>query len=166
MSLRYIIDGYNIINHPLFARNHKKSQDVRLALLAFIRIHKPCGSPKNKISVVFDGYPAVAAGSTNSQEDMEVIYSKDQTADAAIKTMLERMQNPRIAVVVSDDKEIKFFARASGARPIGIEEFMKPVDGLIRKGKFKSGKDDLVKPELNYSQVSRINKELKNIWLK
>ena len=62
MSLRYIIDGYNIINHPLFAKTSRKSQDVRVALLNFLRVHKPCGSPKNKISVVFDGYPAVAFG--------------------------------------------------------------------------------------------------------
>ena len=75
MSLRYAIDGYNIIKHPLFTQQAaKKIQDSRIFLLEFIRINRLCGSRKNKITVVFDGYPD--SRYPGYDEDMEVIFSR------------------------------------------------------------------------------------------
>ena len=170
MSLHYIIDGYNLINHPLFAQVSKKSPDSRLALLEFISIKKPCGSPKNKVSLVFDGYPPDIYKTRYAYPGIDVIFSKSLTADEKIKAMLEKALNCRVIVVVSDDKEIKFFARATGARATGIEEFINSavpdITALDRKKNFKTPKSESLKPELTYVQINKINKELKNLWLK
>lgn len=161
MSLRYIIDGYNIIHHPIFIsqRPTKKNQEPRLELLEFIRIKKPCGSPKNQIIVVFDGH-SDSSWQNLDKTDIHVIFSRGQSADERIKKMVEQETNPKNTVVVSDDKEIRFFIKSIGARPMNIEEFIKP------KKEINKVEQDLLKPELNFSQVHKINQELKKIWLK
>ena len=52
MSLQYVIDGYNLINHRLFIPTDKRTKDSRIALLELIRIKKLCGSPANEVIVV------------------------------------------------------------------------------------------------------------------
>ncbi len=74
--------------------------------------------------------------------------------------MVEASKNPKNIVVVSDDREIKFFVKSVGARSIGVEEFIHP------EGKPQRKKEDLIKSELNFSQISKINQELKALWLK
>ncbi|MCK9602947.1 MAG: NYN domain-containing protein [Candidatus Omnitrophica bacterium] len=161
MSLQYIIDGYNIINHRLFSRkNNKKIQGPRKLLLEFIMANRLCGSRRNKAVIVFDGYPESLKQETDAGE-IKVIYSKDDSADERIKQMLERAGNPKTVIVVSDDKEIKFFTKSFGARAMSIEEFIKP------KEKANDDEEDLSShPKLTYTQMSRINKELRQVWLK
>ena len=65
-------------------------------------------------------------------------------------------------VVVSDDREVKFFAKAAGAKSQSVEELMRFNKQAIRQPK----PGDLSKDELSYSQVDNINKELKDLWLK
>jgi predicted RNA-binding protein with PIN domain len=160
MSLQYLIDGYNLINHPLFQSTHKDTVDSRLALLALISIKRLTGSSKNRITVVFDGYPATTQA-RYVDSNINVIFSRKISADDKIKNIVEESANRRNIVVVSDDKEIKFMVRALGARSMGVEEF------INAKEKSKScQKKDLLKPELNYSQIHEINQELSKIWLK
>lgn len=118
-----------------------------------------CGSPKNKITVVFDGY-FNPPGKTIEETGIDVVFSRRETADEKIKKIFESRGNPKNIVVVSDDKEIKFFVKSAGGRSLGIEEF------INRKEKLQSRKRDLLKPELTYSQIYQINQELKKIWLK
>ncbi len=138
--------------------------------MEFIRTQKPCGSRKNKVSVIFDGYPAPGFKSGYACPDIDIIFSRSVSADENIKAMLEKTTNRRVVVVVSDDKEIKFFTRSCGAKAIGVEEFVESAipdaSDLIRKGKLNMQKSDSVKPELTYAQIDKINKELKNLWLK
>ena len=70
MSLHYVIDGYNLIKHQAFFFADR-FKDGRLALIQFLRSEKPCGSPKNKITVVFDGYPR---GLDFQDTDIEIIF--------------------------------------------------------------------------------------------
>jgi predicted RNA-binding protein with PIN domain len=120
--------------------------------------------------VIFDGYPAPSFKFGYDYSDIDAIFSKGITADEKIKVMLEKATNCRVIVVVSDDRQIKFFAKACRAKAIGVEEFVKSaipdVNGLSHKGKLKTQKSNLVKPELTYVQIDKINKELKKLWLK
>ena len=158
MSLQYIVDGYNVINNPQFPRP-QKTKDTRRALLELIKAKKLCGSSRNKITVVFDGYP-------DSQEikqdytDINVIFSRKETADERIKSIVESSGNAKDIAVVSDDKEIRFFVKATGGRTISVGEFIDRKEKLQRQGR------DLLKTELTYSQMQKINQELKKIWLK
>jgi predicted RNA-binding protein with PIN domain len=162
MSLQYIIDGYNIINHPLFRqRINKKIKDQRSALLELIRRERLTGSSKNSVTVVFDGYPGLRYGHGNdANANLRVIFSGEESADERIKKMVESSRNPRDTAVVSDDKEIKFFVRAYAAKCLSIEEFMKPKKGSQKREEIVS------EPGLSYSQRHAINQELKRLWLK
>ncbi|MBU3959148.1 MAG: NYN domain-containing protein [Candidatus Omnitrophica bacterium] len=159
--MQYIIDGYNVINHPLFCPGHKKiKKDCRIVFLELIRTKRLCGSPKNKVTVVFDGYANIPE-LKRDHSDIDVIFSREETADEKIKKLIERCDKPGNIAVVSDDKEIKFFARALGSRSVSVEEFIRPREnspGIEEK--------DILKPELTYSQILRINQELKEVWLK
>jgi len=158
MSLQYIIDGYNIIHNINFAQGHKKMKDSKAALLEFIKTKRLTGSTRNKITVVFDGY-ADEKDLKNVYPEVEIIFSCHETADQRIKRMLEKSANYKNTVVVSDDKEIKFFAKAAGARWMNIAEFTQRKQNPAYLAR------DTLKPELTYHQMQQINKELKKIWL-
>jgi predicted RNA-binding protein with PIN domain len=159
MSLQYIIDGYNLIHNPLVAGARSNHQDPKEELLRLIKKKRLTGSAKNKVLIVFDGYSSDFK-ERNIDEPFTVIFSFDESADEKIKKLVEASSNPKTIVVVSDDKEIRFFARASGARVLSIEEFT----GSVKKAA-DSNEKELVKPELNYTQIQKINQELKKIWL-
>lgn len=91
---------------------------------------------------------------------IESVFSADETADAVIKRMVEESKDPRNIAVVSDDREIRLFVSSYGARTVSVDEFINPVPGHQRN------REEPAKKELNYSQISRINRELKELWLK
>lgn len=160
MSLQYIIDGYNITNNLIFRQcANNKVKDSRDRLIEFIKIRKSCGSPKNKIMVVFDGYPESPQETKGS--DMDIVFSRREKADEVIKRVVEQAANPKTTVVVSDDKEIKLFVRYIGAKAMGVQEFIKEKEGHAG---FKE--KELLKPELSFSAIEKINQELRRIWLK
>lgn len=157
MSLHYIIDGYNLIKHRGFARL-ANIHDPRFALIQFLRKEKPCGSPKNKVTIIFDGYSG-DFGLRNLE--YEVIFSCESSADERIKEIAESARVPQNLVIVSDDRQIRDFARLCGAIALGIEEFL----GQGQEKKRVAGKGQ-VKPDLSYDEARKINEELKKLWLK
>lgn len=169
MSLQYIIDGYNIINHPLFARLNKKTENKESALLSFIRINKICGKSRNKVLVVFDGYNDLLQKRFD-KNDMDVIFSRKETADERIKNIVETAHNPKNIVVVSDDKEILFFAGQAGAQLLGAQDFLFRAHSVRRleagRQKKTGGKSEDPEPKISYSAMHKINQELRKVWLK
>jgi len=164
MSLQYIIDGYNLINHPLFARrSNKKIKNQRLALLDLIKSERLSGSPKNRVIVVFDGYP----DSNDSQEagcavdsTVNVVFSRSETADERIKKIAEKFANPRNTITVSDDKELRLSIKFLKGKVLGVEEF------ICSKERPAENKGNEIKIELSFTQKDRINQELKKLWLR
>jgi len=164
MSLRYIIDAYNVINHPVFSRSHKKTKDCQRAFLEFIRINKLCGSSKNSITVVFDGFQPASDPAIRFPEGT-LIFSQEDSADNVIKRLVEESMQPKEIRVVSDDKEIRLFIKFSGASGLSVEEFVKPAQKERDRSKNYLSLSE-TKPELNQSQILRINQELERRWLK
>jgi len=158
MSLIYILDGYNLINHRLFSRFAKKLNSCQ-NLIFLINTKRLCGSLKNKIILVFDGYPPKAPLKAE-RENLEIIFTKNDSADNQIRRIIEEIANPKNVMVVSDDKEIRFFVSALGAKVLSVEDFFAPI-----KPK-KMLMQQPLKFELTYSQIQKINQELKKIWLK
>lgn len=157
MSLHFIIDGYNLIRHRSF-NFPSRIHDPRFALIQFLRVDKPCGSSKNKVTIVFDGY----SGDFSLRDlEFEVIFSCEDSADARIKKILENSPLVKSSVVVSDDRQVRDFARLCGAVSLGIDEFINPP-----QKKASSRKEDPSKAALSYSQAHKINEELKKLWLK
>lgn len=133
------------------------------ALLDIIKIKRLCGSPRNEIIVVFDGFINEPQLGRYSNE-IKVIFSYDETADEEIKRIIERAKNKKNIVVVSDDREIADFAKISGAKPLSVNEFLKPANE--DSDEFMRIQNDSLKQQLNYSQIHAINEELKKKWLK
>jgi predicted RNA-binding protein with PIN domain len=157
MALHYIIDGYNLIKHRSFAAR-ANTRDPRFALIQFLRQEKPCGSLKNKVTIVFDGY----SGDFSLRGlEFEVVFSCEASADEWIKKIVETTQAVKSLIVVSDDRQVRDFSRICGVMTIGIEEFLKSSSK-----KASVSKDDSSKAQLSYSAAHKINEELKKIWLK
>jgi predicted RNA-binding protein with PIN domain len=128
-----------------------------------IKSKKLCGSLKNSVTVVFDGYPGgFDAGHTDGRN--AVIFSMDETADEIIKRIIEGAKNKRAIAVVTDDKEIVYCAKYAGCSHIRVEEFLSRATTKCVQEDPKE--KNLSKQDLNFSQVNKINEELKKLWLK
>ncbi len=159
MSLQYIIDGYNLINNSSFIRGNKDVKKPSLLAVRAIKTRRLTGSLKNKVSLVFDGYPPFDTEESDAQ--INIIYSRKITADEKIKKMVEESANRRSIVVVSNDREIIMAVKSLGAQHVTVEEF------IAEKTKSSGpGDKETFKSDLNYSQIEEINQELKKIWLK
>jgi len=158
MSLQYIIDGYNTIKHPKFIRTHKNSEDPVGALLTFIKIKKSTVSSSDKVCIVFDGYPL---GQTSDDSSAMVIFSRKISADEKIKRLVEESANRKNLVVVSDDRDLRFAVKSLGAQCLEVAEFIKE-----KRESHGSRDKEILKPELSFSEIDKINQELRKIWLK
>lgn len=84
--------------------------------------------------------------------------------------MLEAAVQPKNLVVISDDREIAFFARQAGAHPTSVEEFLCRAPQARRlqanQQKKSKGEEEESGPKISYSAMQKINQELSKIWLK
>jgi predicted RNA-binding protein with PIN domain len=156
MSLQYVIDGYNVINHRLFSRIAKKPRGSPASLIDSIKANNLCGSSKNKVAVIFDGY-SPAGYLEHPDSRFTIIFSQDRSADEIIKKLAEKATDKKNTLVVSDDREIIVFVRSCGIKITAVEDFIGRHKAVLRQ--------EDTKPELNYSQIAEINEELRKKWL-
>ncbi|PIQ90697.1 MAG: hypothetical protein COV71_03235 [Candidatus Omnitrophica bacterium CG11_big_fil_rev_8_21_14_0_20_41_12] len=161
MSLQYIIDAYNLINHPRF-KPEKKSFNIQQCLANFVRFNKLSGSKNNKVILVFDGYPK-SGEQIPEESNLTCVFSKKRQADDLIKEIIENSLQPRNIIVVTDDKEVQVVSRLLHARVSSIAEFIGAKDD-----KRATGEEflDTVDPKISYSAMQKINAELTKKWLK
>lgn len=123
-----------------------------------------CGSSQNKAEIIFDGFPPRDNSNQLDNNQIRIIFSGRTSADESIKSIVERHDSDKNIRIVSDDAEIVSFSRIHRVEIISVEEFLKVEKvrslGLIKK------KIDSASKDLNYTQISRINEELKKKWLK
>ena len=160
MSLQYIIDAYNVINHPQFNPSSRGCSGVQGSLVEFIRANRLTGSSRNKVIIVFDGYPK-AGQDIPEEPGMLCLFSRTIEADEKIMKLIEESAQRRNIVVVSDDRQVQMGARFLAAQSCGVEEFIR---GKKNKGRQDAGggeRDD----KISYSKMQKINAELKKKWL-
>ncbi|MDD5120878.1 MAG: NYN domain-containing protein [Candidatus Omnitrophica bacterium] len=160
MSLQYIIDAYNLINHPCFKTTHP-ALNIQYSLADFIRINKLTGSKNNSVVLVFDGYPPVKQAVPEGP-DLVCIFSRKLEADEVIKKIVEQSESAANIIVVSDDKEVQLASKLLHARSCGIEEF---ICGKKNNRTGRSLNLNASEPPLSYSAMQKINAELKKLWL-
>jgi predicted RNA-binding protein with PIN domain len=154
MSLHYIVDGYNVLMRSgLFDR--KRLQDARAAFVAYLEHHRPHGSCRNKLTIVFDGKAEVAGLAECAI--MGVLFSAGESADEKIKEMVERSPRPKDIVVVTDDRELGFFVRRCGACLMGSRDFLGKTS--VKKKASPARGPDVVERE-------KITEELGRVWLR
>ncbi len=161
MSLQYIIDAYNLINHPQFNPPSRGSPGVQASLVEFIRMNKLTGSRQNKVILVFDGYPK-AGQEIPEEPGMLCLFSGLIEADEKIKRLVEESDSPQNIIVVSDDRQVQSGARILRAQTCGVKEF---ICGKKNKGKAALGGEDEDEEKISYSKMQNINAELKKRWL-
>ncbi len=163
MSLLFVIDAYNITNHRLFNQRPARSKSPCFGLTQFIKTNRLLGSAKNKAILVFDGFP-LKDDRQDQDSQFEVVYSGESSADEKIMKIIEGAKNKPNLVVVSDDKEIIYFARVYAVKTQAVAEFIGYDEAENKKAMIKKKQED--DDKLNYSQTHKINEELKKIWLK
>jgi hypothetical protein len=162
MSLQFIVDAYNLTNHPAFKPVTKSVLNIQHALADFIRFKGLTGSRNNRLILVFDGYPP-AQDEIPRYEGLLCLFSKGQEADLVIKKIVEESVSPKNIVVVSDDKQVQLSARLFRAQVSGVGDFIRAGKSNTKlAGKKISALDS----KLSYSKMQKINEELKDRWLK
>lgn len=151
--LVYIIDAFNLA-HKI--PELKKSPSVKTDLLNYIKKKNLTGSVNNKVIIVFDGYPEL---NLSYGDDYKVFFSCDKKADDVIKAKIDGIKNRPQVRVVSDDREIKDYAKKSGAVALGNSEFLKTKNKAQHKNSGSS-------KDISYADAKEITDELREIWLK
>jgi predicted RNA-binding protein with PIN domain len=156
MSQHFILDGYNIIKQA-FGKDNLSLKNEREKLFCFLDNCRPQGSPKNKVTIVFDGKEGL--NHQRCLSPLEIIFSKGESADSCIKNLVERSPNPKNIVVVTDDRGLKFSVGSSGAKTMPVKEFLAKAR-VIKPKDLKEDKD------LSFYLSNKITAELKSLWLR
>jgi len=148
--LHYLIDGYNL----LFALPQLPPGtwvEKRLGLLMWLTQTRPQG--RNQATVVFDNRQGW--GNQDHYSDITLVYTSGETADDWIIRKTRETKNPRILVVVSNDKGIQRMIRGTGARWMSADAFIR-----VTTGNAPSAPDDEAA-----SENTTITDELRRRWL-
>jgi hypothetical protein len=133
---------------------------VQSSLADFIFLNKLSGSRKNKVILVFDGYPP-SGEKMPEGEGLLCLFSRMIEADELIKKLVEESGQPANIVVVSDDKAVRSAARLLRAKVSAVEEFICGGRGAKIKSSSSYDEDD----RISYSKMQKINEEFKKRWL-
>ncbi len=135
-------------------------------MIRLIEIRRPQGSPKNSVTIVFDG--SAGRWAQPASPSVRVVFSLDQSADDEIKKMVMGSSAKKRTVVVTNDNDIRFFVRHLGARTISVKDFLGPVTGFWgpkgasspKKGPGE-GEEKYISKTLEY----KITSEMEKIWV-
>jgi predicted RNA-binding protein with PIN domain len=151
--MKYIIDGYNVI-HKIPELRGKELRGQREGLIRLLETAGARNRQLKDVTVGFDGKCDVVAPQLRSS--IRVVFSKGSSADKRIKQMLENSSFARDMAVVSDDREIRFYAGSAGAKRVCVAEFLKMTASSCKQS-------DTFK--LDGAKVRKINQELEKVWL-
>ncbi len=161
MYLQYVIDAYNLINHPAFKPASSPALNIQHALADFIRLNGLTGSKNNSLVLVFDGYPSFSED-IPKENGLLCMFSRAREADELIKKIVESSSSPKNIIVVSDDKEVRLTSRFLHARVCSVREF---ICGKKNSQSIIDAKLAAVDFKLSYAKMEKINAELREKWL-
>lgn len=150
MALHFLLDGYNLI-YAMKEIPQGSWQEKRASLLAALNARRPQG--KNAMTVVFDSREGT--GRAEKVGGIPVLYTSGETADDKIIAMVRSSANPRVMVVVSNDKGIRHLLKTTGARFMSADEFLKKTERA--RPAAPSGGEPVEDPD--------ITEELRKKWL-
>jgi len=153
--MHYILDGNNIIKHPLWqtGRGIDDRQSLIIHLTSYRKNH-----PSVFFTVVFDGWSDVSY----SYPGIKILWSYNDEADRVIIDKLRSLS--KTTIVVSNDNEIRKHARLNGFKVIKVEGFLDITD---KSGKTSAkNSPEEASNKISYSRVPAIEKELKKYYEK
>ncbi|MCM8813680.1 MAG: NYN domain-containing protein [Candidatus Omnitrophica bacterium] len=161
MAVQYIVDGYNAA-HRDGAVSGQSLAVVRQALVRRIENNRPYGSRRNTVTVVFDGRPDLPREERAAA--VRVLFSRQESADALIRRMVEAAPQPRLLVVVTDDREVMYACRAAGAQVMPVARFFTRHRPAVAPRRDMQDCSPSLNPDSPAAVV--ITEELKRLWLK
>lgn len=117
LAVRLIVDGYNVLGQQKGLRGDLRAKRERL-IERLVSYRSLKGFP---VTIVFDGDANDREGNIDRRGELEVVFSRGETADEVICRMAERLREG--CTVVSSDREIQTRVRKSGATAIYSGEF-------------------------------------------
>ena len=133
----YLLDGYNILFKLAHAMgNNIASQQVMLEMRE--RFVGAISGYFSRVGIqatcFFDGRgePWLLDNRRRMGDKLKVIYTGEETADAAIIRRVEQSENPHKVIVVTEDREIVTTARNNRARVMTSTGFIDEVAELRR----------------------------------
>ena len=151
-----IVDGYNVLMQ--MGLKEKTLEEKRKHFLSILnKRHRIFGG----VMVVFDGKEEVDDFYRKENLDIRVVYTKNESADDCIKSMIQKNKNPKTIVLATDDREVKDFARMHDCQLISSQD-------LIHK--ISPPKRIILKPAenkevfVNSDKAKTITDELKKKW--
>lgn len=147
----YLIDAFNLVHAIPTIRD---SATPRADLVRFFSTHRLTGSRTNRAVLVFDGYPAEGVENEGS---VEVLFSKNRTADDVIADVIAKTPHKRQIVVVSDDRAVRSEASAQGAETIANAVF-------LARGKKEKRAPASKRESIDEDSQRRITEELAQLW--
>lgn len=157
-----IVDGYNVIHRvPRLERLVEASlENSRAALLRYCSEWRTRRREVSAFYVVFDGDSSVTDGGTVSAPGVRAVFTHTgETADTRILNMLERAGRRDRYTVVSDDNEVRTYARIHHMEWLSATDFCPPVPREPRHA--GSDTDDDVKPLLAAKDIAAINADMR-----
>lgn len=147
MSLTYYIDGYNLLwSTDQFGSGSLRAQ--REKLLLFLE------KVPLSIVVIFDGRDHVSSPPWMGK--VQVLFSSSAGADSMMKSLIDQIENPRSAIVVSNDRAIQHWVRGARAKVMECSDFLQ---GVLKKPLARRGPG-----KLDAASAADINEEMKKIW--
>jgi predicted RNA-binding protein with PIN domain len=169
MSRHLLLDGYNVLKKvSRFA--DLPLEEGRKALVRFIQDNRPQGSSRNSATIVFDGREDVF--SLDAPKEVRVIFSKGESADEAIKRIVQESPTPRDIVLVTEDRDLGYFCRSFGAEIWTIAQLMSQAKKSGEKLRSGVARRPRKPGEPTENKVigkvfeDKVNREMTKIWLK
>lgn len=133
--------------------------------MGWIEVYRPQGSIRNSVTIVFDGRPGM--WQAPSSISVKVIFTSGQSADDKIKEIVSEAHNKKQIIVVTDDREIKYYVRSLGAIVMTVADFLNKL--RPSQGKIKKTLESLGPPQstrgIPKTIEQQITAELAKIWL-
>lgn len=129
MGKSILIDGYNLL-HQMPEIRSEMDQNPDGARSRFLhRLSAYAQTVHASLTVVFDGAQSPHAKFPR----IKISFSKNETADAVIKRMVDKPHRVQKPLVISSDLEIVNFARQCGAKTLSSQEFVKEITAFKPK---------------------------------
>lgn len=150
-----IVDGYNVLMQMAL-----KDKTLEARRNHFIDILNRRDKMFEGIIVVFDGKGEVDDFYRRGNPNISIVYTKYESADDYIKSMIEKSKNPKAVVLATDDREIKDFARMHSCQLISSSNLINKISPVKEKPKPLENKDVFI----DSKKAKLITEELKKKW--
>ncbi|HEX5706579.1 MAG TPA: NYN domain-containing protein [Pyrinomonadaceae bacterium] len=149
--MSYLVDGNNVMGQRVGW--HRDKAGARRRLLS--ELARLASGEGVRVEVVFDGAPDEHFPDGSYFMGVRVFYAaRGSDADSKIKRMVDAARERRTLVVVTSDRELAAYVRASGVRVVRSGEFRHRLDAAVGPQRAGAGERE-EPPSLSHEELLR-----------